>query len=45
MAELRNAYRILVERENLEDPGIDGNMILKWLLKIGQEGVGWICSV
>ena len=33
VAEMRNSYRILVERDNLEDLDIDGNMILKWLLK------------
>jgi hypothetical protein len=27
-AEMRNSYRILVERDSLEDLGIDGNMIL-----------------
>jgi hypothetical protein len=28
-AEMRNSYRILIERGNFEDFGIDGNMILK----------------
>jgi hypothetical protein len=37
MGEKRGVYRILVvdlkERDYLGDPGIDGRMILKWILK------------
>jgi hypothetical protein len=36
MGEMRNAYRIVVEnqkgRDHLEDLGIDGKIILEWIL-------------
>jgi hypothetical protein len=36
MEEMRNTYRILVgklkEKDHLEDKGVDGRIILKWIL-------------
>jgi hypothetical protein len=32
MGELRNAYRLLVVRDNSEDLGVDGRIILEWVL-------------
>ena len=38
MGERRDVYRILVgqnlrERDHLEDPGIDGSIILRWIFR------------
>jgi hypothetical protein len=36
MGERRGAYRVLVgkpEGDHLEDPGVDGRIILKWILE------------
>ena len=44
MGERRDVYRILVgnlrERDHLEDPGIDGRIILKF----NNQEVGWLLS-
>jgi hypothetical protein len=44
--EKRGAYRILVGRpeegDHLGDPGVDGKIILKWILKKWDGGMDWI---
>jgi hypothetical protein len=46
MGERRGAYRALVGklegRNNLEDPGIDGRKILKWICEKLGGGMDWI---
>jgi hypothetical protein len=46
MGEKRGAYRILVGRRegrhHLGDPGVDGRIILKWILKTWDGGMDWI---
>ena len=46
MGEWRGAYRILVgnlmERGHLEDPGVDGWIILKWIFKTLNGAMDWI---
>jgi hypothetical protein len=46
VGERRDAYRVLVEKpeenNHLEDTGVDGRMILKWILNMLDGGMDWI---
>jgi len=45
MGEGRGAYRVLMEnlgeRDHVEDPGVGGRMILRWIFRSGLGGVDW----
>jgi len=44
--ERRGAYRVwwgnLRERDHLENPGLDGRIIIRWIFKCGCGGWDWI---
>ena len=44
--ERRGVYRVLVGnprgRAHLEDPGIDGKIILRWIFRMWKGGMDWI---
>ena len=42
--ERRGVYRVLVgkpDRDHLEDPGVDGCIILRWIFRRWDEGMDW----
>jgi len=46
MRERRGVYRVwwgnLIERDHLDDPGVDGMIILRWIFRTWDGGMDWI---
>jgi hypothetical protein len=47
MSERKGAYRICLEKlreiEHLEDPGLDGRIVIRWIFQeVGWRGRDWI---
>jgi len=35
-------WRNLMERDHLEEPGVDGRIILRWIFRKWEGGMNWI---
>jgi hypothetical protein len=42
MGNWRVVYWVLGERDHLENPGLDGRIILRWIFRKWDEGMDWI---